>query len=206
MPLKVTGKLLESHWSSTSEHSESTFLLFGEEKDFHVVLPLHKDVSSLLELKPLLQDISGSFIHLDSPFNAGGVHPACNIDGVPPYVVIELCIANHSRGDVPIVDPNPEHKVKLYEALVEVVDTSLQGEGKLHQLHQVLVLVAVLLPYKGVQTRGSHECRSDGLDFLHIAKLGLIQQLIKVRNKLVQNPEKLFSAHVRLVVEFVEVD
>ena len=89
--------------------------------------------------------------------------PACNIDGVPPYVVIELCIANHSRGDVSIVDPDPdvtnwfdllylvaffspEHKVELYEALVEVVHTSLQGEGKLHQLHQVLVLVAVLLP------------------------------------------------------------
>ena len=41
---------------------------------------------------------------------------------------------------------SPEHKVELYEALVEVVDTSLQGEGKLHQLHQVLVLVAILLP------------------------------------------------------------
>ena len=148
---------------------------------------------------------------------------------------------------------SPEHKVELYEALVEVVDTSLQGEGKLHQLHQVLVLVAVLLPgddgdedddndkgkvhqlhqvlifmavnrfhiqvhtsfgllsfsfeklgmkrtnikntyfqintnilatniryglpYKGVETRGSHECRSDSLDFLHIAKLGLAQEI-----------------------------
>ena len=30
--------------------------------------------------------------------------------------------------------------------MVEVVHTSLQSEGKLHQLHQVLVFVAVLLP------------------------------------------------------------
>ena len=43
----------ESHRSCTSEHSESTFLLFREEENFHVVLPLHKDVSPLLELKPL---------------------------------------------------------------------------------------------------------------------------------------------------------
>ena len=32
-------------------------------------------------------------------------------------------------------------------------------------------------PYKGVQTRGSHECRSDGLDFLHITKFGLVQEI-----------------------------
>ena len=39
----------------------------------------------------------------------------------------------------------PEDEVELNEALVEVVDASLEGKGKLHQLHKVLVLVAVLL-------------------------------------------------------------
>ena len=39
----------------------------------------------------------------------------------------------------------PEDQIELDEALVEVVDASLEGKGKLHQLHQVLVLVAVLL-------------------------------------------------------------
>ena len=39
----------------------------------------------------------------------------------------------------------PEDQVKLYEALVEVLDASLEGEGELHQLHQVLVLVRILL-------------------------------------------------------------
>ena len=40
----------------------------------------------------------------------------------------------------------PQYEIKLNETLVEVVHTSLQSEGKLHQLHQVLVFVAVLLP------------------------------------------------------------
>lgn len=39
----------------------------------------------------------------------------------------------------------PEDQVELYEALVEVLDASLEGEGELHQLHQVLVLVRILL-------------------------------------------------------------
>ena len=91
--------------------------------------------------------------------------PACNIDSVTPYVIIQLGIANHTRGDVPVVHPNPDAKkidkrlffiffmplywpedeVELDEALVEVIDASLEGKGKLHQLHKVLVLVAVLL-------------------------------------------------------------
>ena len=39
----------------------------------------------------------------------------------------------------------PEDQVELYEALVEVFYASLEGEGELHQLHQVLVLVRILL-------------------------------------------------------------
>ena len=39
----------------------------------------------------------------------------------------------------------PEDQVELDEALVEVLDASLEGEGELHQLHQVLVLVRILL-------------------------------------------------------------
>lgn len=55
---------------SILEHSEGTLLLFCEEEHFHVVLPFHKDVSPLFKLKPLFQDISSSFIHLYSAFNA----------------------------------------------------------------------------------------------------------------------------------------
>ena len=39
----------------------------------------------------------------------------------------------------------PEDQVELYEALVEVLDASLEREGELHQLHQMLVLVRILL-------------------------------------------------------------
>ena len=39
----------------------------------------------------------------------------------------------------------PEDQVELYKALVEILDASLEGEGELHQLHQVLVLVRILL-------------------------------------------------------------
>ena len=39
----------------------------------------------------------------------------------------------------------PEDQVELYKALVEVLDTSLEGEGELHQLHQVLILVHIFL-------------------------------------------------------------
>ena len=39
----------------------------------------------------------------------------------------------------------PEDQVELYKALVEILDASLEGEGELHQLHQVLILVRILL-------------------------------------------------------------
>ena len=46
--------------------------------------------------------------------------------------------------------------------MVEVVHTSLQSEGKLHQLHQVLVFVAVLLPDDNDDSYGDGDSCGDG--------------------------------------------
>ena len=75
--------------------------------------------------------------------------------------------------------------------LVELVDGLLQLEDEPHELVEVRVSVRVLVADVVVDARGRHERRADRLYLLHVGKFGTIEDLVKVADQLVQDPQVL---------------
>ena len=63
--------------------------------------------------------------NLYSPGNPRGVHPAGRVDRVAPDVVQPLRVADHARGNFPVVETDPEHQLEVEQGLVEQVQAVL---------------------------------------------------------------------------------
>ena len=137
----------------------------------------------------VLQSFAKSY--LDSALDSGALHSAGDIDCVAPDVIIEFGGAYDARGDVAKVESYSEHEVELDEGAVELPDGVLQFEDELHQLVDVFVLVSVGHPDLSIHSRRRHERRADRLYLLHVGKLGTVEDLVKVADQLVQDPQVL---------------
>lgn len=144
--------------------------------------------------------------NLYSPLYPSALHSWSDVDGVAPNVVVELRRPDDASSDVAEVEPDPEDEVELDQRLVEVRDRPLQLEDELQHLSQVLVLVRVLVPDVRVHAGRRHEGGSDGLDLFDVPEFCPIENFVEVGDEFVEDSEVFFAAHVRLVVELVEID
>ncbi|KAH9403457.1 hypothetical protein TYRP_015347 [Tyrophagus putrescentiae] len=84
----------------------------------------------------------------------------------------------------------------------------VQGAGQLHQRHHIVLLSvqskAFIISLKALPTwlkpSGGHISAADRLDFLHAAKLWLQQQLIKIADDLIEQPETLEALLVDVIL------
>ena len=151
----------------------SYFPIFKEE-DLHVILPLDENLSPLLEVVPLIHHVHGPLVDLYPAVHAASVHPARNVDGIAPDVVVELGGPDDPTCDVTIVEADSENEVKLDQGLIEVLDGILKTVRKLHELLQVLLFMLVFVPDERIEARGCHERRSNGFYLFNISEFSFI--------------------------------
>ncbi|KFV67418.1 hypothetical protein N307_13276, partial [Dryobates pubescens] len=130
---------------------------FGVEVGLHLTLPLHIDSASIVKVIPhLAQDAVALLTHLYATLDAGGVHPAGDVHGVPPDVVQQLGGADDPGGEGAVVEADPKLEVKPQHVVVEVVHHAHHFFGKFKKGLQVSVGVVAVLTLGGVQPRGRH--------------------------------------------------
>ena len=70
----------------------------------------------------------------------------------------------------------------------------------------VRVFMSISLTNIWIHSGGSHKSRANSFDFLYIVVLRFRQNLVKIRDQLIQYSQVLFAAKVGFVIELIEVD
>ena len=185
---------------------QPTVRALGVQVGLHLAFAFDVHRPSVVELiAHLAQDAVALLTDLDAALHARGVHPAGDVDRVPPDVVEQLGGADDARRQGPMVEAHPELEVEPQHVVVEVVHHTHHLLGKLKEDLQVLLRVAAVAALRGVQPRCCHVRGPDGLDLLDAAVVRLAQELVEVPDQLVEDPVALLAALVVLLVELAEV-